>query len=64
MATSIESFRELRRTKILRGVAEKQEGCWLQRRKLRVHCKGEKIPFPLMSKGERKEIGGGLYRLA
>jgi hypothetical protein len=30
----------------------KREGCWLKRRKLRVQCKGDNIPFPLISKGE------------
>jgi hypothetical protein len=28
----------------------------------RVHSKGKKIPFPLMSKGESKEKGGDLHK--
>jgi hypothetical protein len=46
----------------LRGSYRKREGCWLQRRKLRVQCKGENIPFPLMSKGESTEKGGYLQK--
>jgi len=44
------------------GPVKRQEDCRLQRIKLRVQCKGEKIPFPLMSKTESTEKGGDLQQ--
>jgi hypothetical protein len=46
-----ESFMEKHK---LRESCRKREGCWLQSKKIKSKCKGEKIPFPLMSKGGRK----------
>jgi hypothetical protein len=44
----------------LKGSWRRQEDCWLQKKKMKNTIKGEKIHFPLMSKGKSKEIWGDL----